>query len=162
MQRCQELQSAAGITAPLNYFVEKTSEAIESADCFFMVSGSISLELLARRKPGIVLYRLSSFSHYFSQFLLLCRYITLTNLIAEDQVMPEFFSSGNPENDIQKMTAVLTEWLQKPETLAARKDIISRLADRVTNIGATQRTADFLLSQPEAQTGSPVASRKAA
>jgi len=157
MQRCQELQSAAGVTAALDYFVDKTSEAIESADCCFMVSGSISLELLARRKPGLVLYRISTFSHYFSRFLLLCRYITLTNLIADDEVMPEFVSSGNPENDIQKMTGLLTEWLQKPETLTARKAILSGLADRATNIGATQRTANFLLSQL-ADTTIPLAS----
>lgn len=147
MQRCQELQAAAGVTAPLEYFVNKTPEAIESADCCFMVSGSISLELLSRRKPGVVLYRVPTIGRFFSRFLMMCRFITLTNLIADDEVMPEFISNGDPENDIKKMTAVLTEWLQKPETLAARKAVISRLADQATNIGATQRTADFLLSR---------------
>ena len=147
MQRCQELQTAAGVTAPLEYFVDKTPEAIESADCCFMVSGSISLELLSRRKPGVVLYRVPTIGRFFSRFLMMCRFITLTNLMADDEVMPEFISNGDPENDIQNMTAVLTEWLLKPETLAARKAVISRLADQATHIGASQRTADFLLTQ---------------
>lgn len=162
MQRCQELQSAAGVTAPLEYFVDKTPEAIESADCCFMVSGSISLELLSRRKPGVVLYRVPTIGRFFSRFLMMCRFITLTNLIADDEVMPEFISNGDPEPDMQKMTAVLTEWLQKPETLAARKAIISRLADQATNIGATQRTAEFLLTQLAAKMTPPGAVQKAA
>ena len=162
MQRCQELQATAGVTAPLEYFVDKTPEAIESADCCYMVSGSISLELLSRRKPGVVLYRVPTIGRFFSRFLMMCRFITLTNLIADNEVMPEFISNGDPEADIRQMTSILTEWLQKPETLAARKEVISRLADHATNIGATKRTADFLLSQLAATASSPAPAQKAA
>ena len=162
MQRCQELQATAGVTAPLEYFVDKTPEAIESADCCYMVSGSISLELLSRRKPAVVLYRVPTIGRFFSRFLMRCRFITLTNLIADDEVMPEFISNGDPEADIRKMTSILTEWLQKPETLATRKEVISRLADHATNIGATKRTADFLLSQLAATASSPAPAQKAA
>ena len=162
MQRCQELQATAGVTAPLEYFVDKTPEAIESADCCYMVSGSISLELLSRKKPGVVLYRVPTIGRFFSRFLMMCRFITLTNLIADDEVMPEFISNGDPEADIRQMTSILTEWLQKPETLAARKEVISRLADHATNIGATKRTADFLLSQLAATASSPAPAQKAA
>lgn len=162
MQRCQELQATAGVTAPLEYFVDKTPEAIESADCCYMVSGSISLELLSRRKPGVVLYRVPTIGRFFSRFLMMCRFITLTNLIADNEVMPEFISNGDPEADIRKMTSILTEWLQNPETLAARKEVISRLADHATNIGATKRTADFLLSQLAATASSPAPAQKAA
>jgi lipid-A-disaccharide synthase len=162
MQRCQELQATAGVTAPLEYFVDKTPEAIESADCCYMVSGSISLELLSRRKPAVVLYRVPTIGRFFSRFLMMCRFITLTNLIADDEVMPEFISNGDPEADIRKMTSILTEWLQKPETLAARKEVISQLADHATNIGATKRTADFLLSQLAATASSPAPAQKAA
>ena len=147
MDRCQELESGVNMLTPLNYFVSKTPEVIESADCCFMVSGSISLELLARRKPGVVLYRVPTIGRFFSRFLMMCRFITLTNLIADDEVMPEFISNGDPEKDIQGMTTVLVEWLQNPEALAARKQVISRLADLATNVGATQRTAELLLNE---------------
>jgi lipid-A-disaccharide synthase len=93
---------------------------------------------------------------------MMCRFITLTNLIADDEVMPEFISNGDPEADIQKMTAVLTEWLQKPETLAARRAIINRLADHATNVGATKRTADFLMNALAANITAPAAGQKAA
>lgn len=162
MERCQELQTATGLVAPLHYFVSTTPEVIESADCCFMVSGSISLELLARRKPGVVLYRVPTIGRFFSRFLMKCRFITLTNLIADDEVMPEFISNGDPENDIRKMTSVLIKWLTEPNTLAVTKNKLNRLADLATSVGATQRTAEFLLSELVPQESSSAAISRAA
>lgn len=146
MQRCQELQAMAGLPTPLHYFVNQTPEAIEAGDCCYMVSGSISLELLGRRKPGMVIYRVPTIGRFFSKFLMKCRFITLPNLIADDEVMPEFISDGDPENDIQKMTATLIDWLQNPQSLAQRRAVMSELADKATDTGATRRAADFLMN----------------
>ena len=146
MQRCQELQAEAGLSTPLHYFVNQTPEAIEAGDCCYMVSGSISLELLGRRKPGMVIYRVPTIGRFFSKFLMKCRFITLPNLIADDEVMPEFISNGDPENDIQKMTATLLDWLQNPQSLAQRRAVMSDLADKATDTGATRRAADFLMN----------------
>lgn len=161
-ERCQELQASSNLKQTLHYFVSRTSEAIESADCCYMVSGSISLELLGRRKPGVVIYRVPTIGRFFSRFLMKCRFITLPNLIADDEVMPEFISNGDPENDIRKMHAVLTDWLQTPSSLAARKKSMNRLADHATTAGATKRTADFLLSQLDSASEPSATSRRVA
>jgi lipid-A-disaccharide synthase len=161
MERCQELQSAAGLSASMSYFVSKTSEVIESADCCLMVSGSISLELLARRKPGVVLYRVPTVGRFFSRFLMMCRFITLTNLIADEEVVPEFISNGDPENDICGMTAVLVEWLQNPDALNETREKLNQLADHATVVGATQRTAQLLLSEVMRGQSFPAATRAA-
>ncbi len=147
LDRCKVLQSEAGLTTSLEYFVSRTPEVIEGADCCLMVSGSISLELLARRKPGVVLYRVSRSSRLASYFLMKCRFITLTNLIADAEVMPEFISLGNPETDIRGMTAILTEWLSDPQALAARREMLERLVGHATVTGATRRTADILMKE---------------
>src|SRR5262249_48293387 len=41
---------------PVQLFVGKTSEVIESAEFCLMVSGSVSLEVLARGKPAAMMY----------------------------------------------------------------------------------------------------------
>ena len=110
-----------------------------------MVSGSISLELLARKTPGVVLYRANTIARFVARFLMNCRFITLPNLIADQEVMPEFISHGNPESDIRKITSLLTEWVSKPDVLAAKKENLARLAGHATSTGATKRTADLLL-----------------
>jgi len=145
LTRCREMQIAANVSAPLEYFINSTSEVIESGDFCFMVSGSISLELLARKTPGIVLYRVATITRFVSRFLLNCRFITLPNLIADHEVMPEFISNGDPESDIRKISSLLTAWVLKPEVLAAHKDTLTRLAGHATTTGATNRTAELLL-----------------
>ncbi len=146
-QTCQQLQAEAGIEADVTYFVEKTSEVIEAADFCFMVSGSISLELLARKTPGLVLYRVARIGRFAARFLMTCKYITLTNLIADRNVMPEFISCGSPGADIRKMTAQLSEWCLNSEALQQRRMEMAELAEQAAITGATQRTAELLLSE---------------
>ena len=145
LARCREMQMTANVSAPIEYFINSTSEVIESSNCCLMVSGSISLELLARKIPGIVLYRANTIARFVARFLMNCRFITLPNLIADQEVMPEFISHGNPESDIRKITSLLTEWVSKPDVLAAKKENLARLAGHATTTGATKRTADLLL-----------------
>lgn len=145
LTRCRDMQIAANVSAPLEYFINSTSEVIESGDCCFMVSGSISLELLARQTPGIVIYRVPTIGRFMSRFLMNCRFITLPNLIADQEVMPEFVSNGDPQADILRITELLTEWVSNPEVIQTQKDKLARLAGHATTIGASARTAELLL-----------------
>ena len=142
---CQQLQSDASLDADITCFVGKTPEIIQAADCCLMVSGSISLELLARHKPGVVLYRVARIGRLAGRLLMKCRYITLTNLIADKELMPEFISSGNAGADIKSITAILENWCLHPEALQKRTAELAELANSVATTGATVRTADFLL-----------------
>lgn len=152
-QRCESLLRQHAPQLPLNYLVNATSEVIAAADCCLMVSGSISLELLARRKPGIVLYRVPSVGRFFARFLMLCRYITLPNLMADSELYPEFVSSGVPEADIEKIKTQLCEWLQHPSRLEAARQRVSELAEHAAKPGASSRTAKWLLQQLGADQG---------
>ena len=60
------------------------------------------------------------------------------------------------------MTATLTDWLQNPQSLAQRRAVMSGLADKATDTGATRRTADFLLHALAGQVAGNTAGRKAA
>lgn len=144
---CEAIQRDSGISVPLRYVVDKTSEVIDAADCCFMVSGSISLELLARKTPGVVLYRVPLVGHAASKVLMTCDYITLTNLIAGEEIMPEFISSGDPAPDIEAITNQLTAWLVDPSELQAVTQRMSDLADRVVKSGATANTAELILNE---------------
>lgn len=145
--RCQELQAVSGLDLPLRYFTGAASEVIEAADCCLMVSGSISLELLARRKPGIVLYRVPTVGRFFARFLMLCRWISLPNLMADREVMPEFVSNGDPESDIVKMVEQLGLWLGDSGELKRVQAEMAELADRTAAAGASEQAAQFLLGR---------------
>ncbi|MEZ6132553.1 MAG: lipid-A-disaccharide synthase [Planctomycetaceae bacterium] len=146
-QMCRQLQADANIDADLTYYIDRTSEVIEAAECCLMVSGSISLELLARTTPGVVLYRAARLPRLVARVMQTCRFITLTNLVADEELMPEYISAGDPTKHIQAMAGHLTDWCLRPETLQDRRQRISDLADQAAIPGATQRTADLLLSE---------------
>ena len=144
-RRCVELQNDSGLQLDIHYETGRTSEVIEMSDACLMVSGSVSLELLARRTPGIVLYRTGRILNFVGRRALNTRFITLTNLIADDEIMPEFLSSGDPSGDIDRMAELLVLWARNRKTLSARRQQMDELAAEVAITGATVRTAELLL-----------------
>ena len=140
-----EILHAANLDLAIH--VDRTSEIIEAADCCLMVSGSVSLELLARKTPGTVVYRLTRLHTTLRPVVIQCRYITLTNLIADQEIMPEFVSSGPEEPTVDALFAVIDNWLSNPGELARTKKELTELADRVVLTGATGHTADVILAE---------------
>lgn len=139
-----EILQAEGLELPTH--VGKTSEIIEAADCCLMVSGSVSLELLARRTPGAVVYRLTRLHTTLRPIVIQCKYITLTNLIAEREIMPELVSSGPEEPTVASLFATLDDWLSHPEKLTALREEMDALANKVVLTGATGHAAKVILT----------------
>ncbi len=146
-QWCREQLRPDDHLLPLHFFVGKTSEIIALAQCSLMVSGSVSLELLARSTPAVVLYRLGKGLNLLAKFLVTCKYTSLPNLIADREIMPEFFCVGNPKADVRKMTDMLDAWLSDPGQLAQATRTMALWRDRVAQTGAIARTADAILSR---------------
>jgi lipid-A-disaccharide synthase len=146
-QMCETIRQAQGIQIEPEYYVGRTSEVIEASSCCLMVSGSICLELLARGKPGVVLYRVGRAGHAASRFLQNCRFITLTNLVADHEVAPEFISSGDPEPAISRISEILIQWVSSPEHLESARKSMTLLSGHATATGAIRRTAELLLSE---------------
>jgi lipid-A-disaccharide synthase len=145
--RCAELQRESGLQLNIHYETGQTSEVIEAADACLMVSGSVSLELLARRTPGVVLYRTGRIMGFLGRRALPCRFFTLTNLIADAELMPEVLSSGNPTGDIDRISKILIEWAGSTDALDTRRQQLDVLARKIAITGATARTAELLLGK---------------
>ena len=130
---------------PIQFFVGRTSEIIELGDFSLMVSGSVSLEMVARRTPSVVLYRIGRGLDILRRIGFQIRYISLPNLIANREVMPEFLSVGNPEPAIRAITDVLDRLTRLPEERQLAVAQLESLADGLVETGATRRTADFIV-----------------
>lgn len=143
--RCREIATKQGVDLPLRYIVGKTPEVIASADCCFMVSGSVSLEMLARTTPAVVLYRISRSASVAKRLFLNVPYITLTNLIANEPVLPEWVVPPSSRNHVAEMSQTLTTWLNDAEVRQAAIDRLSALRDDVMRPGTGGNTADAIL-----------------
>lgn len=151
---CQELYRLSRLKLPISFFVGKTPEIIQLADCAMMVSGSVSLEMLARGTPAVAIYRCGWPTYLIGRLLITCPFISLPNLIAGRKVMPEYVSVGNPEPVIREMVRDLDRWLSSPSALDQSRTEFEMVRRQVHLLGASQRAAEVILSRL------PVASRR--
>ena len=101
-----------------------------------MVSGSVSLELLARQTPAVAVYRGTRLTEFLARRLVSCRYMSLPNLLIDDELMPEFPFSGGVDPWIDPDTGILDNWNAKPSPRQAVIDRIDELLDALRLGGA--------------------------
>jgi lipid-A-disaccharide synthase len=141
---CRRLAARQAPHLPIELYSGKTSEIIELAETCLMVSGSVSLELLARTKPAVVMYRVSRPMYWLMQHLLQCSYISLPNLFADRMLFPEFYLTGPTRPLVRQMADQLHWWLTDPRELALRRTQIAELRQQTAVRGAVARAADVI------------------
>ena len=153
-KRCQDLVSEQDRLLPIEFCVGKTSEAIELADCALMKSGSVSLEMMARGTPAVVLYHVSRTLYSIAKRLTNLTSITLPNLIAEKTIMPEFLAVGSSrQKAIDSCAEAMERLLSEPAEHAKQKRALRELSQQYGQPGATDRAAEYILRTLAAATG---------
>ena len=148
---CQQMLHEAATRDPtmeeiaVDLAVGRTPEIIAAAECCLMVSGSVSLELLARRTPAVVQYRGSWSLTVLRRLFMTCPFVTLPNLMADREIMPEFVFRGDPRPPAQRMADILGGWLRSEADRQRAVEELDELANRVARPGGTARTAEFIL-----------------
>ena len=132
-----------GWSLPIEVCVGRTPEIIQLAHSCVAVSGSVGLELLFRGKPTVVLYRSNLPAVLACRLLKKCRFISLVNLLAEQELFPEYVSHRC------KGTALgehVLHWLDNPGAYAALGGELAALRERVAEAGACERAARRILA----------------
>jgi lipid-A-disaccharide synthase len=141
---CRNQLQAEDQSLPIEFFVGRTSEVIEVARCAMMVSGSVSLELMARRTPAAVIYRVGRFLHAFAKLVVRLDSITLPNLMSDQKCFPEMVSVGSVEPAVdfltQSISAMLNDEFYYRRTVA-QMDVIRH---KFATVGASRRAAQWI------------------
>jgi len=127
---------------PIETHVGRTPEIIELSRACTAVSGSVSLELLYRGKPSVMLYRIGRLDLKVGLFFKTSKYISLVNLLADKELFPEFLT------DRCEATAIaghVLRWLEEPRVYAELCGELAALRGRVAQPGACERAAEFVL-----------------
>jgi lipid-A-disaccharide synthase len=132
---------------PIDIFVGKTSEVIEASECSMMVSGSVSLELLARNTPAVVLYRVGRILHSYARMVLKVNSITLVNLMAGRTLFPEMVSVGRIEPAIEFLEESIGAMLKDDYYRSGLVRQMNELRATQAIPGATDRAATALLQK---------------
>jgi len=144
---CRNQMTAEDRKLPIDIFVGKTSEVIQASHCGMMVSGSVSLELLARGKPASVIYRVGRFLHAYARLMVKVKSITLVNLMAGRTIFPEMVSVGNPEPAIEYLCRSTSAMLSDDFYYQSLVSQMEELRADQGNAGGIARAADVLLNK---------------
>jgi lipid-A-disaccharide synthase len=132
----------AGASAPVEIHVGRTAEILELAHSCIAVSGSISLEMLFRGKPAVIVYRISRFDLRLARLFMTSRFICLVNLLAGRELYPEFLTVGD---DSEAIAAHVRRWVEDPTAYEDARRQLAELRGRVAVPGACDRAARFVL-----------------
>ena len=75
------------------------------------VSGSVSLELMMEALPTVILYKLNRFDLWIARPFIKAKFITLVNLLANAEIMPEYLTGRDVSEELMRWAAI---WLGDP------------------------------------------------
>lgn len=154
----QKMLDEMSATLPIAIHCERTPELMKLAHICMACSGSVSLELLHHRKPTVIVYKVKRWVMVAQSILLRTKFITLTNLIAtedirkrtwapsdprvEEMVMPEYLSVASPA---KRVAEDVVRWLADESLFHQNVNRLDELAKKYAKPGATKRAAEYLL-----------------
>ncbi len=126
---------------PFEIHVGRTPEIISLSHSCLSVSGSVSLELLFHEKPTVILYKIGQLDLKVCNYFKTSQFITLVNLMAEQELFPEFLVDHCPANALAEKVLF---WINNPASYEQSKTALAKLKNRVAQPGACLRTAQII------------------
>lgn len=115
---------------PIETHVGRTPEILELCKACVAVSGSVSLEIMYRKKPAIVVYRIPSLDLRVGRYMMTTKFICLVNLLAGKEIYPEFLTD---RNEATRVVGILNRWLSDDSVY---RDVVEQLTDVCRQVGA--------------------------
>ena len=140
---------STGLAVDVEVHAARTPELIRVADVAWAVSGSVGLELMVEALPTVVLYKIKALDLWVARKFLKSKYISLVNLLADAEVMPEYLT---PVDVSGKLAAHASRWLGDPQERRKASQALAELRDRVAVPGASDRAASRIVAIVETPT----------
>lgn len=101
-----------GVKLPITLIQNNSYDSISSADAVLTVSGTASLEIMLLKRPMVIAYRMAWLTYLIAQRLVKLPYISLPNLLANEETVPEFIQD---QATPKRLGQALLQWLEHPE-----------------------------------------------
>jgi lipid-A-disaccharide synthase len=119
----------------------RTPELIRLAQVAWAVSGSVGLELMVEALPSVVLYKIKRFDLWVARWFIKSKYISLVNLLADDEVFPEYLTWRDVSDELAQWAV---SWLDDCEARSKATASLVKLRNLVAQPGASDRAAQHI------------------
>ena len=106
---------------------ENQYEALNLGDAAIVCSGTATLEATMLKCPMIVCYKLSPPTWFLAKFLSKVKYLSLTNLIAEEEIVKEFHQGDMNEKNLSEGIIFLLKKENRDKLILKYDKLISKL-----------------------------------
>ncbi len=122
-------------------------EALSLCDLAFVTSGTVTLEVALLEVPMVVVYKMSGFSFWLASRVVKVPHISLVNLVAGKDVVPELIQEdAEPRNLVRHALMILENGPERKRMV----DELRRIRLRLGRGGASEKTARIALEMMEA------------
>jgi lipid-A-disaccharide synthase len=142
--RREEILRAAQIPGfDCQYSVDSVNKTAGAADFSIVASGSATLEVAAAGCPMVIMYQSSRFLwHLFGRWIVRTRYLSLVNILASRELVPEFMPHFT---SIEPIVASIEQLLQDSGKLAQISGELAKLTKPLAEKKACREVADIAL-----------------
>ncbi len=102
--------------------------------------------------PSVVLYKVQRFDLWVARWFIKSKYISLVNLLADEEVFPEYLTWRDASGDLVRWALA---WLDETEERARTTLALDALRRRVAHPGATDRAAERIVARLSRRGGRP-------
>ncbi|WPX96976.1 lipid-A-disaccharide synthase [Candidatus Bandiella euplotis] len=118
-----------------NVFISKDEhekkELINSSDLIICKSGTVVLESVAKLIPTIVFYKMSCITAYFVKKKLKTKYVSICNIMMDEEVIPELLQDGfNLSNLLKKSEVLLFNKAERDKQIASFNSFLQQFHDK--------------------------------
>ena len=122
-----------------NYATGMVNQAARRADLSIVASGSATLQIAAAGCPMVIMYQSSRIIWYLiGWWLIKTKYLSLVNILAAKQLVPEFMPYFNSTGPVVKS---IEQLLNSRENLAKISNELIEIAEPLGRASAAQKTA---------------------
>ena len=125
----------------IQFVTNKTYGLLQNSTAALVTSGTATLETALFKVPEVVCYKGSWASYQIAKRIVTLKYISLVNLIMDEEVVTELIQADfNPEKIKEELTKILDPTHRK--TLLEKYDLLEQ---QLGGVGASEKTAQLII-----------------